>query len=62
MARSRLAKYNVPRYSALWWKWILTTFVEGFTNFHRFDECVEEEKREKEKAKKEAKDRMATKS
>ena len=62
MAKSRLAKYNVPRYSVLWWKWVLTTFVEGFPNFHRFDECVEEEKREKERAKKEAKARMTAKS
>ena len=61
MARSRLQRHGVRRFSGLWWKWVLTTFVEGFTNFIRFDECVEEVRREREAAKKEAKARMVGK-
>lgn len=50
MERSRLRKHTVPTLSALWWKWILSTSVEGVSAFIRFDQIVEEE-RKKLKAK-----------
>jgi hypothetical protein len=50
MAATRLRKHSVPLGSALWWKWIVGTFFEGFANFLRFDVIVAEEKKRKEKA------------
>ncbi|MCJ1472170.1 hypothetical protein MMC13_000817 [Lambiella insularis] len=43
MAKSRLENHSVPRYSLLWWKWVITTFFEGLTNFPRFDRIVKEQ-------------------
>ncbi|KAI1275843.1 putative integral membrane protein [Xylaria sp. FL0933] len=51
MARSRLAKYGVETGSALWFMWVLETFVEGFPSFTRFDGIVAEERRKNEAAK-----------
>ncbi|KAL8906187.1 MAG: hypothetical protein Q9171_006370 [Xanthocarpia ochracea] len=45
MERSRLRKYNVPRFGGLWWAWIASTFVEGWGAFVRVDKLM----REKEK-------------
>ncbi|KAI9863716.1 MAG: hypothetical protein M1830_006148 [Pleopsidium flavum] len=50
MERSRLEKHNVRRFSRLWWKWVLSTFVEGVGAFMRFDRVVKEETERKEKA------------
>ncbi|KAL8800670.1 MAG: hypothetical protein Q9200_007178 [Gallowayella weberi] len=49
MSRSRLRRYNVPQFSALWWKWVGSTFIEGYGAFVRVDALVnkEEEKRSK---------------
>ncbi|KAI0457165.1 hypothetical protein F5B21DRAFT_464612 [Xylaria acuta] len=49
MARSRLARYGVEPGSALWFKWALETFVEGYPAFLRFDQLVREEKEKKKK-------------
>ena len=51
MVQSRLDKHTVPRFSKLWWKWVLSTFVEGFGAFVRFDQIVkgEDERRAKVK-------------
>lgn len=44
MERSRLQWYNVPRFTITWWKWMLSTFIEGTGAFIRFDRIVKEEK------------------
>ncbi|KAI1427519.1 putative integral membrane protein [Xylaria sp. FL1777] len=51
MARSRLAKYGVETGSALWFKWVLETAVEGFPAFKRFDRLVREERAKKDAVK-----------
>ncbi|KAI0392466.1 hypothetical protein F5Y17DRAFT_357058 [Xylariaceae sp. FL0594] len=51
MARSRLARHGVETGSALWWKWVLETFVEGFPTMQRFDGLVKEERVKKDGAK-----------
>jgi hypothetical protein len=48
MERTRLRKYNVERWSGVWWKWMVGTFVEGFGSFQRFDGLVGEKRREEE--------------
>ena len=47
----RLRKHTVPTFSGLWWKWILSTLVEGYGAFVRFDRIVAEEERKKATAK-----------
>ena len=51
MASSRLEKHSVPTFSVLWWKWIVSTFFEGFGSFIRFDKIVKEEEQRKAQAK-----------
>ena len=51
MQRSRLEKHTVRMLSGVWWMWIISTFVEGFGSFHRFDEVVREEEAKKAAAK-----------
>ncbi|TGJ82187.1 hypothetical protein E0Z10_g6588 [Xylaria hypoxylon] len=51
MANGRLAKYGVEAGSALWFKWVLETFMEGYPVFVRFDELVQEERKKKDAAK-----------
>ncbi|KAI4241793.1 MAG: hypothetical protein L6R40_004339 [Gallowayella cf. fulva] len=51
MERSRLSRYNVPRFSGLWWKWVASTFVEGWGAFVRVDGMVKEEEEKRAKAK-----------
>ena len=48
MERTRLEKFNVPRFSKLWWQWLLSTFIEGVGAFMRFDRVVQEEGTKKE--------------
>ena len=47
MGQVRLEKHSVPRYSTLWWKWTLSTFVEGVGAFKRLDKMVKEEEEER---------------
>ena len=35
MATARLTKHSVPVFGVLWWKWIISTFVDGFFSFQR---------------------------
>lgn len=49
MAQTRLKKHSVPRCSRLWWKWILSTFIEGVGAFMRLDGIVKEEEANKAK-------------
>ncbi|KAH0553045.1 hypothetical protein GP486_006760 [Trichoglossum hirsutum] len=49
--RTRLRHHSVPRWSRLWWLYVLTHFVEGVTSFWRFDRLVERKKAEKLKEK-----------
>ncbi|KAI9869453.1 MAG: hypothetical protein M1813_000242 [Trichoglossum hirsutum] len=49
--RSRLGHHSVPRWSQLWWLYVLTHFVEGITSFWRFDRLVERKKAERAKEK-----------
>lgn len=48
LAITRLEKHTVPVFSQLWWKWILSDFVEGVGALKRFDRIVEEERLKKE--------------
>ncbi|KAG6149875.1 hypothetical protein E4U28_006437 [Claviceps purpurea] len=45
---SRLRKHGVDRGSGLWWMWIVSCFLEGFTAFKRFDRVIASRKAEKE--------------
>ena len=49
--RSRLRRHGVPRMSAVWWKWVVGHFFEGFTSYQRFDAFVLEERAKREKRK-----------
>ncbi|KAI0508304.1 hypothetical protein F5B22DRAFT_621564 [Xylaria bambusicola] len=51
MAQSRLKKFNVETGSAVWFAWVVETFLEGFPSFQRFDAMVREERRKKDAAK-----------
>ncbi|ETN41778.1 uncharacterized protein HMPREF1541_03715 [Cyphellophora europaea CBS 101466] len=51
MMVSRLRRYGVEPFSALWWAWVLDNFFEGFGAFARFDEVVAEERARKGLAK-----------
>ncbi|CAN9377525.1 unnamed protein product [Alternaria alternata] len=47
MAR-KLAKHGCTFMDAVWWKWVGTCFVEGFTSFSRLNALIEEKRREKD--------------
>lgn len=47
MDRTRLRKHSVPRFSILWFKWVMSAFIEGFGSFWRLDEMVAKEHRKK---------------
>lgn len=49
MGRTRLAKHSIPTFSPLWFTWSLSTLIEGFGSFERFDDMVKADK-EKTKA------------
>lgn len=51
MHMSRLQKHTVPTFSVLWWKWFMSTFVEGYPAFIRFNRIVREEEIKKANAK-----------
>ena len=51
LAKYRLEKHTVPTFSSLWWKWMISDFVEGYGTLHRFDLHVEEERIKKEQQK-----------
>lgn len=38
--RTRMVRHGVRRWSSLWWKWILTCWVEGFTCWQRIDAMI----------------------
>lgn len=44
LATPRLKKYGVPAFSPLWWKWIISNFVEGYGAILRMDALVDEER------------------
>jgi len=45
---TRLRKYSVA--GTVWWKWIVSCFIEGFGTFQRIDAIVKRKEAEKEKA------------
>jgi Protein of unknown function (DUF2470) len=47
MARTRLRRHGVRRWSVLWWKWVGICFIEGITSFQRLDEIIREKEEEK---------------
>ncbi|KAG9185512.1 hypothetical protein G6011_08056 [Alternaria panax] len=47
MAR-KLAKHGCTFMDVVWWKWVGTCFIEGFTSFLRLNALVEEKRTEKE--------------
>ncbi|MCJ1379672.1 hypothetical protein MMC17_002774 [Xylographa soralifera] len=51
MASSRLDKHSVPRFSPLWWKWVISAFFEGIGAFRRLDRIVADEEDLKAKIK-----------
>ncbi len=50
MARTRLRMHSVPVLSGLWWKWVLSTFIDGVGSFMRLDKMVKQEADRKAKA------------
>ena len=50
-ARSRLRRHSVNPRTLLYWKWVMTTFIEGIFAFRRFDRHVLVKRQEKEKQK-----------
>lgn len=48
--RLRLRRYGVERGSLLWWKWIVSVFIEGWGSWKRIDAEVDRKKKEAEKA------------
>lgn len=38
--RTRLIPHGVPRWGLLWWKWVLTCWIEGFTCWQRFASVI----------------------
>jgi len=51
MARKRFAKHGIETGSALWFKWVLQTFFEGYPAMRRFNGLVKEERERKDSAK-----------
>ncbi|KAL8686104.1 MAG: hypothetical protein Q9218_007344 [Villophora microphyllina] len=49
--RTRLQKHSVSRFTSLWWKWVMSCFIEGVGSYMRFDTVVKEEEEKKAKAK-----------
>ncbi|KAI5462173.1 hypothetical protein BGZ63DRAFT_383163 [Mariannaea sp. PMI_226] len=45
----KLKKHGVQRFTAVWFAWQLTTFVEGYTSFKRLDSVVAEIEEKKAK-------------
>jgi hypothetical protein len=43
MHTSRLRKHTVPTFSALWWKWVASTLLDGYPAIARFNSLIEEE-------------------
>ena len=41
LERTKLQKFGVRRGSAVWWKWVVSVFIEGAMAFKRFDLVVE---------------------
>jgi len=50
MDRTRLRRFNVPRGSALWWKWVVSCFIEGYGCWVRIDKEVRRKEKEADKA------------
>lgn len=50
-ARNRLRRHSVNVRTALWWRWVATTFIEGVFSYQRFDDHVQKRRQEKEKQK-----------
>lgn len=48
MARTRLRRHGVRRWSGLWWMWVGTCFIEGWGSFQRIDGMVGEMETETE--------------
>jgi predicted CDP-diglyceride synthetase/phosphatidate cytidylyltransferase len=40
LERTKLQKFGVRRGSAVWWKWVVSVFIEGAMAFKRFDLVV----------------------
>ncbi len=45
MHTSKLRKHTVPTFSALWWKWVASTLLEGVGAIARFNRLVEDERK-----------------
>lgn len=54
-ARTRLRKYWVERFTALWWAWVGCVFLGGVAGITRFDEMVGGMERDAERRRGEAK-------
>ncbi|CZR67972.1 related to integral membrane protein [Phialocephala subalpina] len=51
MDRTRLRKHGVERGTALWWKWVVSCFIEGYGCHQRIDAAVRRKTKEAEAAK-----------
>ncbi|PYH41426.1 DUF2470 domain-containing protein [Aspergillus saccharolyticus JOP 1030-1] len=47
LAYTRLRKHGVALGSGAWWGWVLSTIIEGYGGFQRFDRVVREEEAKK---------------
>ncbi|RAH73400.1 DUF2470 domain-containing protein [Aspergillus aculeatinus CBS 121060] len=47
LAYTRLRRHGVALGSRVWWAWVLSTLIEGFQGFKRFDRLVREEEAKK---------------
>ncbi|KAF7507469.1 hypothetical protein GJ744_010400 [Endocarpon pusillum] len=52
MARTRLRRHGVERWSRLWWEWVATCFIEGLGAFQRIDGMVRDKEEEMKKREK----------
>lgn len=41
MAQVKLRRHQVPQFTLLWWKWVVSTFIEGVGAHLRFNELVQ---------------------
>ncbi len=47
----RMRKHGVPRFSALWWKWEISVFIEGIGAWRRIGNVIAQKKKQQLKRK-----------
>ncbi|KOS21719.1 hypothetical protein ESCO_001694 [Escovopsis weberi] len=49
--RLRMRRHDVPRWSALWWKWEINVFIQGYGAWKKIGAFVDEERKKQSKTK-----------